>query len=92
MLKAMAYGCAILALDTSFNREMLQEGQFGQFFLKSSQSVALSLQDAEKQPEILTNLRLNARNGLTQKYNWDQVTNAYINLFKELTKNGKSRT
>ena len=92
MLKAMAYGCAILALDTSFNREMLQEGQFGQFFLKSSQSVALSLQQADKHPQKLADLRLNARNGLTQKYNWDQVTNAYANLFKELKTNGKSRT
>ena len=34
MIKAMAYGCAILALDTVFNKEMLQNGKFGLFFKK----------------------------------------------------------
>ena len=34
MIKAMAYGCAILALDTVFNREMLQNSKFGIFFKK----------------------------------------------------------
>ena len=32
MIKAMAYGCAILALDTVFNQEMLQKGKFGIVF------------------------------------------------------------
>ena len=35
MIKAMAYGCAILALDTVFNKEMLQKGKFGLFFKNS---------------------------------------------------------
>ena len=32
MIKAMAYGCAILALKTPFNNEMLQDGKYGLFF------------------------------------------------------------
>ena len=32
MIKAMAYGSAILALDTVFNKEMLQKGKFGIVF------------------------------------------------------------
>ena len=36
MIKAMAYGCAILALDTVFNKEMLQKGKFGLCFLKKN--------------------------------------------------------
>ena len=35
MIKAMAYGCSILALDTVFNQEMLQKGKFGMFFNKN---------------------------------------------------------
>lgn len=91
MLKAMAYGCAIIALDTVFNQEMLQNGKFGLFFEKSPQSIALSLQQAEQPHNCMADLRSNARNGLSDKYNWDEVTTAYIKVFKELKKNGKSQ-
>lgn len=92
MLKAMAYGCAIIALNTVFNREMLQEGKFGVFFEKTPASVALSLQQAEQPNNCMAELRKNARNGLTEKYNWDEVTSAYIKVFKELINNGQSQS
>ena len=91
MLKAMAYGCAIIALNTVFNQEMLQEGKFGLFFEKTAASVALSLQQAEQPQNCMEQLRSNARNGLTNKYNWDEVSNAYIKVFKELLINGKAQ-
>ena len=90
MLKAMAYGCAILALDTVFNREMLENGQFGWFFQKTSDSVALYLQQAEHDPQAVQTLKEKARDGITQKYNWDEVTRAYVTVFKALMYNGKS--
>lgn len=90
MLKAMAYGCAILALDTVFNREMLENGQFGWFFQKTSDSVALYLQQAENSPQAVQTLKEKARDGITQKYNWDEVTRAYVTVFKALMYNGKS--
>lgn len=90
MLKAMAYGCAILALDTVFNREMLENGEFGWFFQKTSDSVALYLQQAENNPQAVQTLKAKARDGITQKYNWDEVTKAYVTVFKALIKNGKS--
>lgn len=92
MLKAMAYGCAILALDTVFNREMLENGEFGWFFQKTSDSVALYLQQAENNPQAVEKLKAKARNGITQKYNWDEVTKAYVTVFKALIYNGKSHT
>lgn len=84
MLKAMAYGCAILALDTVFNQEMLDNGVFGQFFQKNPLSVSEKLAEAEKSPEIMQLLRNNSRNGLTKKYQWDSITDAYIGVFEEL--------
>lgn len=90
MLKAMAYGCAILALDTVFNREMLENGEFGWFFQKTSDSVALYLQQAEHNPQAVQTLKEKARDGITQKYNWDEVTRAYVTVFKALMTNGKS--
>ena len=84
MLKAMAYGSAILALNTRFNQEMLSNGRFGLFFEKNSQSIAKLMQEVEHQEGLLLNLRNIARNGLTAKYNWDHITDAYIALLNEL--------
>ena len=89
MLKALGYGCAILALDTPFNQEMLQNGKHGWYFSKNPDSVSKLISKAENNPEELAGLRLTARNGLTQKYNWDFVTEQYLEVFKELKKKGK---
>ena len=85
MLKAMAYGCAILSFDNRFSREMLADGKFGLFFQKNAASIAELMQKVEQQETLLLNLRENARNGLTDKYNWDHITDSYITLFKELS-------
>ncbi|MCR9016238.1 DUF1972 domain-containing protein [Aquiflexum gelatinilyticum] len=89
MLKAMGYGCAILALDTPFNQEMLQNGKHGWYFSKNPVSVSALISKAENNPEEIEGLRLTAREGLTQKYNWDFVTEQYLEVFKELKKKGK---
>ena len=80
----MAYGCAILALDTPFNREMLSDGRFGLFFEKKPDSIASLMQQIENRESLVKDLRNNARNGLTDKYNWDHITDAYIALLNEL--------
>jgi glycosyltransferase involved in cell wall biosynthesis len=85
MLKAMAYGCAILALDTRFNNEMLSNGQYGLFFEKNPESIAKRMQIIENQGDVIKDMRQNVRNGLTAKYNWDEITDAYLALLKELS-------
>lgn len=84
MLKALGYGCAIMALDTPFNQEMLQNGKHGWYFEKNARAVSEIVEKAENSPEELDLLRQTARDGLTQKYNWDHVTDQYLNVFKEL--------
>ncbi len=86
MLKALGYGCAILALDTRFNREMLQNGKYGWYFGKNQAAVKDSIAQAEQLPEEMQQLRDSAPDGLTQKYNWDHVTDQYIAVFEELRK------
>lgn len=86
MLKALGYGCAILALNTPFNQEMLQDGKYGWFFEKNVQSVIEIVDAAEKAPEKMKLLREKSRDGLVQKYNWDFVTDEYETLFKKLSK------
>jgi len=91
MLTAMANGCAIMAMETRFNREMLNNGEFGLFFNKDSDSLAQLMQQIEKNDFVIQELRKKARNGLTEKYNWDQVTDAYISIFDQLTNNKKQK-
>lgn len=86
MLKALGYGCAILALDTPFNQEMLQNGKHGWYFEKNADSVKTIVEKAELEPETMNEFRLTARSGLTQKYNWDHVTEQYLEVFKSLVK------
>lgn len=86
MLKALGYGCAILALDTPFNQEMLQNGKHGWYFEKKTESVKGTIENAEKDPDTLDHLRQTAQAGLTQKYNWDFVTKRYLQVFEKLAR------
>jgi len=87
MLKAMAYGSAILALDTVFNREMLQDGEYGLFFDKNRKSVSDIVNTAENAPEQMEKLKENSREGLGQRYDWDVVTEQYLSVFEKLLGN-----
>ena len=84
MLKALGYGCAVLALDTPFNQEMLQNGKHGWYFQKTVDSVKDIVETAEASEERMDYFRKTAREGLIQKYNWDYVTEQYLQVFEEL--------
>ncbi|MDI1323958.1 MAG: DUF1972 domain-containing protein [Algoriphagus sp.] len=86
MLKALGYGCAILALNTPFSQEMLQKGKHGWFFEKTAESVKSIIEKAEAAPEKMEEFRLIARSGLTQKYNWEHVTDQYLEVFESLAR------
>ena len=85
MLKAMACQCAILALNTSFNQEMLQNGTFGLFFDKLSASVVEKMRYLEDQPAKVHEMKTTVSRALTEKYNWDAITESYLNAIKSLT-------
>jgi glycosyltransferase involved in cell wall biosynthesis len=77
MLKAMSNNCAILALDTRFNKEMLRNGELGLLFNESMESIINAMKKLEKHPEFVEQLKAEVSSGLTDKYNWDSVTTAY---------------
>ncbi|SKB93131.1 DUF1972 domain-containing protein [Daejeonella lutea] len=87
MLKAMSNNCAILALDTVFNREMLNNGEFGVFFEESEQSVINAMALIESEPIRVQSLQNKVAEGLTDKYNWDAVTQLYRQLMEDLSNN-----
>ncbi|MCE7055970.1 glycosyltransferase [Algoriphagus sp. AGSA1] len=85
MLKALGFGCAILALDTPFNQEMLQNGKHGWYFKKNTASVKDVIEAAESSTERMAYFRKTAREGLIQRYNWDYVTDQYLEVFEQLS-------
>lgn len=84
MLKAMANRCAILALDSVFNREMLSDGEFGSFFNKNANSLKLKMEEIETKLVYMELLRDNVSRGLTKKYKWDNVVQQYLSLFQKV--------
>jgi glycosyltransferase involved in cell wall biosynthesis len=88
MIKAMAYSCAILALDTVFNKEMLQKGKFGLFFKKEFLSITEMINHCEKEKLEIDKLRSESIYGITKKYNWDFVASQYLDVFNSLVRQG----
>ena len=84
MLKAMSNHCAILALDTPFNREMLNEGEFGMFFEFDRASVANEMELIEEDEAKVRMFREKVKYGLTEKYNWDVIADKYKSEFIKL--------
>ena len=86
MIKAMAYGCAILALDTIFNREMLDNDSYGIYFDKNQDAVRQQINYVDKHPNKVEKFRQNSHLGITDKYNWDYITDQYLDVFRQLAK------
>jgi glycosyltransferase involved in cell wall biosynthesis len=85
MIKAMAYGCAILALNTVFNKEMLNNDSYGIYFEKNQAAVRQQIDYADQNHKQIEKLSQNSHLGITDKYNWDCITNQYLDVFRRLT-------
>ena len=84
MIKAMAYGCAILALDTVFNKEMLNNDSYGIYFEKTQTAVRQQINYVDQHTKKIKELRQNSHMGITDKYNWDCITDQYLEVFRRL--------
>lgn len=86
MLKALAYGCAILALDTVFNKEMLDGDKYGIFFTKQRDNLAQIIERVEGNDFFLHAYREKSRERITSNYTWEKICSQYVSLFRELAK------
>jgi glycosyltransferase involved in cell wall biosynthesis len=84
LLKALAYGCGVIALDTVFNREVLADGKYGIFFSKAETQLCDLIGEVENNPDILNSLRNISRDRITENYTWDKITNQYFELFTKM--------
>jgi glycosyltransferase involved in cell wall biosynthesis len=75
-----------LALDTVFNHEMLQNGEYGKFFTKDLGDLKSLIEFMDSKPSVVKSMKKNSRNGLGKKYNWHEITNKYVEVFEQLLK------
>ena len=84
LLKALANGCCVLALDTPFSREVLADEAHGIYFMKEETSVSEAIERLESNPEIRMRLKNTARSRIAEKYTWQGITDQYEQLFDQL--------
>jgi glycosyltransferase involved in cell wall biosynthesis len=95
IVKAMAEGTCILALNTRFNREVLQEGKIGDFFEKDAKSLANKMIEAEasaiteaSESNWVKKYKENSPNGIRDIYQWDYIAAQYYQCFTSLQHEG----
>jgi glycosyltransferase involved in cell wall biosynthesis len=86
LLKALASGCCVLALDTVFNREVLKGEEHGIFFQKDSGELARLIDRIDHDTSTLNDYRAKSRNRIAERYTWEKITDQYEDLFKSLKK------
>ena len=82
LLKAMGYGNCILALDTVFNREVLENG--GVFFPRDETVLAREMLALERDPSRVAALRQMGPERIRVNYTWEKIANQYDRLFQEV--------
>ncbi len=85
LLQALASGCAVCALDTVFNREILLDGEYGFYFSKETDMLAKWIRKTEARPERLYPFRDKARECIRDNYTWEKIVSQYCSLFAEMT-------
>ena len=84
LLKAMANGCAIAALDTVFSKEVLQGELFGFYFEKKWMATCDWFNWADHNEAILNKRRNEIHLAINEKYTCETVSSLYLYHLKAL--------
>lgn len=82
LLKAMGYGNCIIALDTVFNREVLDDS--GLFFPKDVDALAEIIRRIEGDSDLVAELKRRGPQRIEREYTWEKVSDQYNELFREV--------
>lgn len=85
LLKALAYGCGILAIDTVFSREVLMDDLHGIYFSKEYGNLSQKINDIESNTSLLSHYREISRNRIKNNYTWEKIADQYYDLFNLLS-------
>jgi glycosyltransferase involved in cell wall biosynthesis len=89
LIQALASNGAILALNTPFSKEMLSDNEYGIYFEKNASSVAEQIQLLDSNNALVHQLKNKAATAITEKYDWDCITEKYLSIMKELLSTDK---
>jgi glycosyltransferase involved in cell wall biosynthesis len=85
ILKALGYGNLVLALNTPFNAEVLDNGRCGLLYEKNVASLVEKIKFAESHPEEMQQFRALAPERIRERFTWEQITDQYEALFCKIT-------
>jgi glycosyltransferase involved in cell wall biosynthesis len=88
LLEAMGAGNCVIAKDTPENREVL--GEAGLFF-DDADSLRNQVESTLSDEALVLRLRASAQARAKARYSWDAVTDAYEQLFRDLTEEEATR-
>jgi glycosyltransferase involved in cell wall biosynthesis len=84
LVEALSFGNAVIALNTVFNKEVLQNGKYGLFFEKNKESVRDLINYSVINKNEILDFKNNSKKALKIKYDWDYIVDQYIEVFKGL--------
>ncbi len=82
MVKALGYGNAIVALNTLFNYEAVQDA--GILFELDVEDLREKLQYIEDHPDVAAEYRRRAPERIRQSFTWDRIVDQYEEFFLQL--------
>ena len=82
LVKALGYGNMVLALDTPFNREVIED--YGLYFSRKMDDLVERLRYVEDHPEVAEAYRRRAPDRVRQAYQWEHIVDQYEEFFLEL--------
>ena len=84
ILKALGYGNLILALNTPFNAEVLDNGRCGLLYDKNVASLTAVMQAIEADDAKAEEFRQRAPDRIRERFTWEQITDQYEEMFTKL--------
>jgi glycosyltransferase involved in cell wall biosynthesis len=75
----------VLALNTPFNAEVLDNGRCGLLYEKNVASLVEKIKFAESHPVEMQQFRALAPARIRERFTWEQITDQYEKLFREIT-------
>ena len=86
LLEALSNNAKILALNTVFTREVLDNDKYGLFFEKNSSSISKLVNEIEESSSLLNKFIDKGVIRIKERYNWKRIITLYSNVFKEVIK------
>lgn len=84
LLKALAFGCCVLAHDNPFNREVLDNEKHGLYFNAIATSIATAINKIESDNALVEHYKQTSRNRIREAYTWEHINEQYDALFQKM--------